>query len=383
MLLALLRGARALGRTRLLGVVTAAAAVPVAHQLFRMAFFAALVPNTAFAKEGGLSSWTAGWSYAADHVGTWRLWWPAAALVAVAVLGARAPGRGLRGEAGLAIVAITGGAALHALYVVRVGGDFMHARLLLPATFALCLPWAVVPLRRSTLVALGAVIPWAVLAAAVWLPPGQPGAGEATGVVDERAYYVALAGEPNPVTADDFGGVPYASAGAEAAQLAAAGERALTLSTTTPGDRSSWVALADPDDLFTVAVDNVGVFGFLAGPDVSVVDLRGLGDPVTSRFRLTGPRGRPGHEKAASAAWVLGRHAAPGAVPPDAAPVDPLAVSAAREAVSCGRLADVLDGIREPLSLGRATANVRLALGTYGLRFDSDPGRARAELCGG
>jgi arabinofuranosyltransferase len=382
MLLALLRGSRRLGRAHLLGLVAAAAAVPVLHQLLRMAFFAALVPNTAFAKEGGLSSWSAGWAYAGDHVGTWRLWWPAAAVIAVAVLGVRTPDRPQGSQSGLVVAAVTGGAALHALYVVRVGGDFMHARLLLPATFALALPWAVVPLRRSSLVALGAVLPWALLAAVVWLPPGQPGEGEATGTVDERAYYVALAGRPNPVTAEDFAGVPYASGGATAARLAAAGERALTLATTTPDDRSTWAALARPDDLFTVAVDNVGVFGFLAGPEVSVVDLRGLGDPVTSRFRLVGPRGRPGHEKAASAAWVLGRHAAPGAIPAGVA-ADPLAVSAARDAVSCGRLADVLDGIREPMSLRRAAANTWLAIRTYGLRVDGDPARAREELCGG
>ena len=45
------------------------------------------------------------------------------------------------------IVMLTGpllGAALHALYVVRVGGDFMHARFLLPTTFALLMPAAVV-----------------------------------------------------------------------------------------------------------------------------------------------------------------------------------------------------------------------------------------------
>jgi arabinofuranosyltransferase len=346
-----------------------------------MAYFAAVVPNTALAKEGSLASWSAGWAYAADHVGTWRLWWPGAILLAVAALAAPALRRSGQRGTGLAIGAITAGAALHGLYVVRVGGDFMHARLLLPATFGLALPWAVVPLRRSTLLALGALVPWAVLAAVSWLPPGQPGEGEATGVVDERAYYVALAGTPHPVTADDFRRVPYAAGGRRAAAVAAAGEGSLTLSVTAPDDRAAWVPLARPGDRFTVAVDNVGVFGYLAGPDVAVVDLRGLADPVTSRFRLVGPRGRAGHEKSASPAWVLGRLAAPGAPAPPGTPVDPAAVDAAREAVGCGALGRVLTAVREPWSPRRAGSDVLVALTTYGLRFDSDPLRARAELC--
>ena len=381
MVLALLVGTRRLGWRRTLAVAAVAASVPVAHQAFRMAYFAALVPNTAFAKEGGLTSWGPGWDYAADLVGTWRLWWPAALVVVVAVAGIPDARRVRRGGRALVIGAVTVGAVLHAAYVVRVGGDFMHARLLLPSTFALALPWAVVPWRPVPVAALVALLPWAVLAAVAWQPAGQPGAGPATGVVDERAYYVALAGRPNPVTSDDFGGVAYASGGRQAAAVAAAGERALTLATTAPGDPSTWVPLAGPADRFTVAVDNVGVFGYLAGTDVTVVDLRGLGDPVTSRFRLVGPRGRPGHEKSASPAWVLGRHAAPGAPAPPGVAVDPAAVAAAREALACDPLADVLAGITEPWSPGRAMANVRLALTTYRMRFDEEPLRARDELC--
>jgi arabinofuranosyltransferase len=45
-------------------------------------------------------------------------------------------------------------ALVHALYVVRVGGDFMHVRLLMPAIFAFVAPVAVVPLRRNVVVAV-------------------------------------------------------------------------------------------------------------------------------------------------------------------------------------------------------------------------------------
>ena len=379
LLAALAVGCRTLPRRHLAVVVLAGGTPAVAYQLFRMAYFAALVPNTAFAKEGGLSSWSAGWAYAADHVGTWRLWYPAAAVLVAAVACART--RGLDGGRALVIGGVVLGAVLHALYVVRVGGDFMHARLLLPATFALALPWAVVPARRVPVAAALALVPWAALAALSWEPPGQPGAGPADGVVDERAYYVALAGRPNPVTAADFARVPYAVGGRAARDASGSGVGRLTFQVGTPGDRAGWVEASDPVARFGVAVDNVGVFGYLAGPDVVAIDLRGLGDPVTSRFRLTGPRGRPGHEKLASPAWVLGRLATPGAVTPPGIGVAPEEVRAARAAVACGALADVLDGITDPLTPSRAGANLVLAVRTFSLRIDADPLGAAAALC--
>ena len=382
LLVALLVAGRSLPRTRLVLLPLVAGAVPVAFQLFRMAYFASLVPNTAFAKEGARASWAAGWAYAGDHVATWRLWWPAAVLAVVALaLVARRPAGRVHGSR-LVIVAITGGALLHALYVIRVGGDFMHARLLLPATFAAVLPWAVVPARPVTVVAAVALVPWAVLAATRWEPPGQPGEGPADGVVDERAYYVALAGRANPVTGEDFADVPYAAGGRLAAAAAQEGRGHLTFRVTSPDDPGGWIAAAEGSAPFTVAVDNVGVFGYLAGPDVSVLDLRGLGDPVTSRFRLVGPRGRPGHEKAAPPAWVLARHAAPGASPPPDVVAAPGEVAAARAALACGDLADVLEGISAPLTPGRAADNLVLALTTSDLRLSGDPAAAREELCG-
>ncbi len=386
-LVALLVLTRRRGWRRCVLVVVAAGVLPIGYQVFRMAYFAAIVPNTAFAKEGGTSRWGAGWAYAGDFASTWHLWWPllllaTAAVVALRVDGSRAQGGDDRRRRRTVTMAITVGAALHALYVVRVGGDFMHGRLLLPAMFALAVPWAAVPVRRSSLLLLAALLPWAVPAMTSWEAPGQPDrtAGPAAGVVDERAYYVAIAGHPNPVTAEDFGEGPYAVGGRLAAAVAAAGRGSLTLRTWAPDDRSAWSPLRDGGAPFSVAVDNIGVYGFLAGPDVTVIDVRGLGDPVTSRFRLAGERGRPGHEKAASSAWIVGRHGAPGTARP-APEVDAAPAAAARAATGCGQLGELLAAISEPLSATRAVRNVRLALRSYGLRFSSDPLRAQDELC--
>jgi arabinofuranosyltransferase len=49
----------------------------------------------------------------------------------------------------------------HTAYVVRVGGDFMHARFLLPSLFAVLLPVAVVAgARGRTRAGLAVIVVW-------------------------------------------------------------------------------------------------------------------------------------------------------------------------------------------------------------------------------
>ena len=54
----------------------AAAALPLAYQVFRMGYYAALVPNTAIAKEGGAARWGQGVLYLLDFGGPYWLWLP-------------------------------------------------------------------------------------------------------------------------------------------------------------------------------------------------------------------------------------------------------------------------------------------------------------------
>ncbi len=78
---------------------------------------------------------------------------------------------------------------------------------------------------------------------------------------------------------------------------------------------------------------NVGVLGYLAGPDVHLTDLLGLADPVAARLTLV-ERSRPGHEKVLPDAWVVARFGDPEA----ARARFPAAADAAR-AMECGDLA--------------------------------------------
>ena len=138
--------------------------------MFRMAFFAALVPNTALAKQATAPHLEEGWAYVVDLVGTYQLWVPLVALAVAAVV----VGRRLSGRALVAVALLPVGGLLHVGYVVVAGGDYAHARLLLPPLFALVAPVALLPVtRRAAVVApLAVVAVWAVVAAG-WLRPGD------------------------------------------------------------------------------------------------------------------------------------------------------------------------------------------------------------------
>jgi arabinofuranosyltransferase len=115
--------------------------------VFRAGYYGALVPNTALAKNAASSLWAVGRTYATDYVGTYALVVPLV-LLAVAWVRLVLPARRDLSLLGLLVLPVAGG-LLHALFVVRVGGDFMHARFLRPVTFAACMPVAVVSVPRA------------------------------------------------------------------------------------------------------------------------------------------------------------------------------------------------------------------------------------------
>lgn len=147
-------------------------AAPLVYQFFRMGYYAMLIPNTAIAKEGTAGNWGRGWRYLLDFVDAYWLWFPAVVLLAggyVPLVGALVHAR--RRRAVLIVTLFVGCAAVHALYVVRVGGDYLHARLLMPAFFAACAPVAAVAVSRRHIAGL-ALVPW-VAASFLVLRPAQ------------------------------------------------------------------------------------------------------------------------------------------------------------------------------------------------------------------
>ena len=364
------------------GALAVAGALPVAVEVFRAGYYGLLVPNTAVAKESGRALWDRGLVYLGDLVAPHLLWLPLLVAAGLAVL--VGPGLVLRRREWSLLLAAVLAALAHALYVVRVGGDFMHARLLLPSLFLLLCPVAVVPLPRAraraatALLVVGAL--WTVASVAVLRPAYDGGRPSGTGIADERGHYARRAGTSHPVTLADHGRTGVL---AYSAQVVARDGSDLVVAQVPPpitvGTRLRELAPSSGGVVFSVG--NAGFFGVAAGPDVRVVDVYGLTDPVAAHLEAPPPR-RPGHEKRFPAAWLLARYGAPqlaertGEGLPDAADV-----AAARDALSCGAAAELVEATSAPLTWERFTQNLLGAPARTGLRLPADPQEAASALC--
>lgn len=235
---------------------------------FALFYYGSWLPNSALAKLGtGIavpalarqSLYSFGWMVANDPLGLVGI---GAGLVAAAV--GRVP----------FVRAMGAGIALHLLWVVWVGGDFMGGRFFVAPLFSslLILAWA--PNRGRGLaaftgfaVALGLANP----RAPVWSGPAYDRAPPVHGVVDERGYYWRATGlfvdrrEPLP---PEF--------------------------------------TAREDDPPVVVKSVIGWYGYTAGPHRHVIDRLGLADPLLARLPVEDPEHwRIGHFRRAVPAGYL------------------------------------------------------------------------------
>jgi arabinofuranosyltransferase len=378
---------------RILALVAWAAAIPVAYQLFRMAYFAALVPATALAKEAGVAFWSRGWAYLANFVDTYALFIPVAVLALWALAGPirRMVDAGAARTWRTALVgAPVAGAIVHALYIVRLGGDYMHARMLLPTLFGLLLPAFVVRASpRATLALAAVLVPWAVvcattLRAATRFESKQP-------FYDQRPTLSVLSNVA-PVTLADYARYPHpqSTIGWQLRDLERAGPAVMlrlrggpvgrgghTLPWEVPVRVPGLVPSAAAHARVLAYTGSIGRLGYAAGPTVRIADAHGLADPIAARVRLRYPRTAPaGHEKLLPPSWFIARFAT-GRVP-----VGMRAdVAAARAALRCAPLHRLVQAVTAPLTFHRALSNLRVAFQANGLRFSPDPKTARRELC--
>jgi arabinofuranosyltransferase len=371
---------------RIAAVLGAGMAVPLAYQCFRMGYYGALVPNPGITKEASSSWWAQGGRYLADLANPYHLAIPLAALVAALAAGiATAARSGMalgQWRIVLAAAAPAVGGLFHGLYVVRVGGDFMHGRLLLPSLFALCTPvMLVAPRRRLGWPPAIVVAAWAIILAGA-LP--RPVAGiPASGIADERATWVMLSGRSHPVRVEDYRDTPFWQEGTEARRWYAAGKSGLGIHLAPrPGLLSLPVRDVHLGRVALVA-GNVGVVGMAAGVDIRVVDTHGITDALGAHL-APGPHTRIGHEKQLDLAWVWARFVAPGAAPPsgDVTGVPTAeAVADATAALECGALRRLKTATTAQLTPARFIRNMAEAVRLHSFRFPGDPRRARGELC--
>lgn len=175
------------------------------------------------------------------------------------------------------------GIALYLVYVVRVGGDFMSGRfltapLLQAVTLIVAAPWALQRRERhGAALALLAVF-LAVGLAAPYCPIRASGSHSADrdpriwvkgrSITDERANYYQNAGLL--VALRERGEMPSHDWAREGKQARSGGPQ-------------------------VVVKGSVGFFGYFAGPQVHVVDLLALGDPLLARLPVTDPNWQIGH----------------------------------------------------------------------------------------
>jgi arabinofuranosyltransferase len=361
------------GFWRLVGLAAVAAVVPAAYEVFRAGYYGLLVPSTALAKEASTSRWDQGVAYFRDLTDTYWLVVPVGALLVGAVLVAarRRSDPGDR-RLGTAVVALAPpvAALLLTLYVIRVGGDFMHGRMLLPALFALVLPVMVVPLVWRTVLPVAVVGVWAAVAL-MSLRPAYETLGPDF-IANERLYYVRLLGVPYPVVSADYVNHPEVPAGVAA--LAATDRPSLALASPGPDPQSplKWNLLPEPGGTpDTLAWLNLGVAGELSPLGTRVYDGVGLVYPVAAH--ATGlPDGRIGHDKDLPPAWYVAD--APAVDVGEFVPTDQLA--AASRALACPATAEVLDSVRAPLTADRFWRNLVGAWDRTGYRYSREPAEA-------
>nr|WP_278314039.1 flagellar motor control protein ZomB [Lolliginicoccus levis] len=396
----LLLSARARWRFRAL-LVVAAGLLPVAYQIFRMGYYGLPFPNTAVAKDAGGSRWSQGWLYLQDLVGPYLLWLPLVAML-IGGIAAWLLMRSVRGSeqssprpswsrSRAAVVALfLANGILLGIYVVRVGGDFMHGRTLLPVLFTLLLPVAVIPVAlpaRQGLARAGRAAVAAVVASVAWIvvvawsvtvvvvsEPKVYTEIPDEGIVDERAFYVEKTGIEHPTSAEDY--LQYPRMRSLLLVLDTAPRGSVLLPT---ADEGSWVYVppkepaTEDDARATVYYAQLGMAAMVMPLDVRVLDHIGLAYPLAAHTeRIEG--GRIGHDKYLYPDWLIADYQAADTWETGLIGfLDPDWVQDAQRALSCEATRAVLASYRDELTIRVFLRNILDAFPRSGYRIERAP----------
>ncbi|MFV8161701.1 flagellar motor control protein ZomB [Mycobacterium sp. 134] len=394
-------------------ILVAGGLLPVAYQIFRMGYYALIVPGTAVAKDASGAKWSQGFTYLSNFNQPYLLWVPVMLLAALSVVllttrtrpwwvrhqvprGYGWLARTVQSPAAVVLFMFVSG-LLQAIYWVRQGGDFMHGRVLLTPLFCMLMPVAVIPvvlpdgtkftretgylLAAATSVLWAAVVGWSIWAA------NSPGLGADgtrvtyTGIVDERRFYSQATGHAHPLTAADY--LDYPRMRAVLTAINNTPDGALLLPS---GNYDQWdvvPAYPPPPDLspadrralrtpHTVFFTNMGMLGMNVGLDVRVIDQIGLTNPLAMHTqRLTD--GRIGHDKnlfpdwaVAEGPWLKTRPY----IPPY---LDEEWISQAEAALACPATESMLTSVRGEMSPRRFLSNLAHAYEFTKYRIDRVP----------
>ena len=262
---------------------------------------------------------------------------------------------------------------------MAVGGDYVHARLLMPALFALCAPVAVIPATRRYVGAL-LVAPWVVVSVLVFRPPqlfDGPRAEGATGATE-------LWGR---VTFAQYGWGPHGPH-----RRWYTGPHLYVQDRPIRRDyKRVDVPVAASVPLPTAVLRAVGLPSAAMGPHLHVLDAFGLGDSFTAHLEIArrpndGSR-LPGHEKPLPSVWIVARLTPEGS-PAQArdfadrtVPLIPTTTGAAfdeqvawaRAALRCGDISRLMQSSEGAFGLHRFATNFIGAFRNTQIRIPPDP----------
>jgi arabinofuranosyltransferase len=399
-------------RTRAV-IVVAGGLLPVGYQIFRMGYYALIVPGTAVAKDASGAKWSQGWIYLTNFNQPYLLWVPAVLLVilgVVLVLSRARPllardsapkgygwlARTLQSTPAIVIFFLVSG-LLQAVYWVRQGGDFMHGRVLLTPLFIMLAPVAVIPVVRpagarwsreagyvlagATTVLWVAVIGWTIWAA------NSTGMGEDatrvtySGIVDERRFYAQATGHAHPLTAADY--LDYPRMRAMVVAINNTPDGALILPAghydlwdvvpavpppvgLTPAERRNYIGP------HTVFFTNMGMTAMNVGLDVRVIDQIGLANPLAAHTQRL-EDGRIGHDKNLYPDWAIAE--GPFLKTDEWIPsyIDEDWIKQAEAALKCPATELVLESVRGPLGPRKFLSNALHAYQFTQYRIDRVP----------
>lgn len=387
-------------------VIAVAGAVPVAYQIFRMGYYGLPYPNTAVTKEAGGSKWGKGFDYLQNLVDPYKLWvpilllciaglvlWllrrPAPAEVPVVADASRVHRfRNWLRSPGGAVAFMLGSGIVSAAYSIRVGGDFMHGRTLLPALFCLLLPVAVVPVRfpsrrdrgdrRATIAAVVSLVTWVgVIGWAAWAAnsDGMPNGTVVgrNGIVDERAFYSLETGHAHPIRAEDYLDFPRVRAIAES--IAASPNGGVVIS----AGNHDFMYVVPPPGVppeggapHTVFFPMLGMASMNTSLDVRVLDNIGLANPIAAHTDRI-EDGRIGHDKDLAPDWIVADAGMVGLHPWIPPFMDERWVADARVALTCPATQDLLASYRSELTWPRFKQNLRRSFEFADYRIDRVP----------
>ncbi len=355
--------------------IAATASLTVLYGIARAGYYGTLVPNTALAKEASRLLPRRGAEYLWDFVGTYFLIIPLLLALIQAFILLRRQGDP-RTRVALLALPVSGG--LHVVYLVAIGGDYMHGRLLLTGLMAAVAPIAVVPVTArirpvrsgsqergpagyaSAARAFGVllVLGWAVVAGTSLRQTATGSSG--LRLLDEHDHMVGMAKQPHPVDIEDYRESSSFDTVRQVERLA--------------GNRTDVVAVSDGPDQFALPgregvgrvaiVRFIGVIGYALPLDVHVVDLLSLADPLGSRIELQEPGFAAGHEKSQPLVWPIARFARVG-------PAEDPALTTTRSRLRCSPVHELMESIEAPLTWRRFLDNLAAAPAQTTLRVGS------------